>query len=381
MTSKHSAALLALLVSLLICVFLWFCYSNIGHVIETTTNKHPTKPTDTIQPSQPITIIQSSKKKGLSALNLIICGVIKNGGDRLVPNLEKARHLGERFKSYRVVVYEGNSEDDTKKNLVKFQNDPNFKVLSRDISEAEIRQRSIFASNKRCRMEMIAWARNEVLNEIRHESYNAFQYVLWIDLDAKGYSVKGIMKALERRDEWDAVFANGLEGDLSSYYDKYALRKLPKEGLLSLGPEHLGEYWWQKALPQRYTFNSTSDTLIPVLSAYAGMGLYKKQLFDSISYSSTVTEDMEKYYSIHWKEITAALPKEALPLLNDNSSAWLYSESNCGGKVSSHIKNLFWKFNSGYIGSVVVCEHVSLHVSMTLAGNRLFIYTPMVFHW
>eukprot|EP01036_Dinobryon_divergens_P023832 gene23832-32219_t len=315
-------------------------------------------------------------------ITIIICGIIKNGGDRLGPNLEKARRLGERFQSYRVVVFESNSEDGTKKNLEPYKNDPNFKVLSRDITLAEIRNRTVFAHNKICRMELITWARNEVLSEIRKVSYNGFQYVLWIDLDANKFSIEGILRAFQRRDEWDAVFANGLESSRDRYYyDIYALRKLPQEGLLSLGPEHLGEYWWKYALSQKHKFNFKKDELIPVLSGFAGMGLYRKQLFDNRNYSCVITEEMEKYYSMHWPVITAALPREALSFLNNTVSTNLYSQSNIGGKFSSHIKGLYWKYNSGYIGNVVVCEHVSMHVSMVLEGKRLFIYSPMTFYW
>lgn len=205
--------------------------------------------------------------------------------------------------------------------------------------------------------------------------------MLWVDLDGQDYSIDGVLKAFHRRDEWDAVFANGVEFDTVTYYDKYALRMPPQEGLFSLGPEHLGEYWWRKTLSERLVFSSDTDTLFPVLSAFAGMGLYRKQLFVDRNYSCIVTEEMEKYYSMHWSAITAAMPRDALPLLNDSVSTWLYSGAIIGGKSSSRIKDLFWKINSGYLGNVLVCEHVTMHISMALEGKRMFIYSPMKFYW
>ena len=51
---------------------------------------------------------------------VIICGVVKNCVGKISPNIKLAIQTGELFDSYKILIYENNSNDGTKEVLYQY---------------------------------------------------------------------------------------------------------------------------------------------------------------------------------------------------------------------------------------------------------------------
>ena len=56
-------------------------------------------------------------------VKVIICGIVQNVEKKIIYNLENVKKLGKFFTDYRVVIYENNSTDNTKKILSNYLDD------------------------------------------------------------------------------------------------------------------------------------------------------------------------------------------------------------------------------------------------------------------
>ena len=175
---------------------------------------------------------------------VLICAIVKNCEKRLNLNINHAIKTGEVFQDYRVIIYENNSTDNTKKILNNFKNNSKFIIKSEDIDLNSKENFDLWAytkitgSNHPCRIELISNARNKVIDEINNNDFNNFTYVIWIDMDSNGWDINGIINSFLNKNSWDVVYANNPQ----KYYDLYALR----DERLSFGPEIIGELFWSK---------------------------------------------------------------------------------------------------------------------------------------
>ncbi len=205
---------------------------------------------------------------------VLICGIVKNCEKRLNLNITHAIRTGEAFKDYRVIIYENNSTDNTKKILNNFKNNSKFIIESEDIDLNNKENFDLWAytkitgSNHPCRIELISNARNKVIDLINNNEFNNFSYVIWIDMDSNGWDINGIINSFLNKHSWDVVYAN----NPNNYYDIYALR----DNRFCFGPEIIGDLFWSQ-LPN-FKINPNND-LIPIYSAFGGLGIYKKEIF------------------------------------------------------------------------------------------------------
>jgi hypothetical protein len=173
--------------------------------------------------------------------NIIICGIVKDCGNKISFNVNLAHETGKQFQDYTIVIYENNSSDNTKEELNKFKE--NIIILSEDIDITTKEKFAIWAytkitgSDHPCRVEMISNARNKVFNEINKTSYDKYNYVIWIDMDSNGWDIHGIIDSFRKKDLWDVVYSN----NDNDYYDLYAFRN--DEFLF--GPEIIGDIFWK----------------------------------------------------------------------------------------------------------------------------------------
>jgi hypothetical protein len=297
--------------------------------------------------------------------NVIICGIVRNAGHLVANNINLALQTGEHFDKYKIIVYENNSTDNTKLELNKFSRNTNVKIISEDIIDIDKRENNkiwayteVTGSNHPCRIELISNARNKLLQEIRNEEYNEYTHIIMIDFDSHGWEIDGIIDSFQRTENWDALFASSRQ-----YYDFYALRSHH----LLFGPEMIGQLFWS-SFP---TVNFKSKKLVPVYSAFNGIGIYKKELLMKFDYHSIIDENVKKVYRSILRNIQNPDPG----LLNI-----IYSPCK---KFPNHKKDeksdIIWKANSGY-DSPVVCEHVCLNFALVLNGYKLFINPQMIYH-
>jgi hypothetical protein len=295
--------------------------------------------------------------------NIIICGVVKNIGNKLKPNIDHAINTGKYFLNYKIVIYENNSTDNTKDILKLYSSNKNVKIISEDIDGIQLRENNklwayteITGSSHPCRSEHISNARNKLIDEINKPEYDIYNYLIIIDLDSNGWEINGILDSFNRKDNWDVIFGNS-----TPHYDYCALRT----DFFLFGPEIIGEPFWN--LPN---YNFTSNELIPVYSAFNGIGIYKKNIFRKYKYYFAVNEDLKKFYRTILKKND--IPKNIMELITNKCDKFPdgYKDAET---------DIFWKSNSGYIGQSI-CEHVPLNLALYNDGFKLFINPKMIYY-
>ena len=296
---------------------------------------------------------------------VLICGIVKNCDKRLNLNLIHAIKTGEIFKDYRIVIYENNSTDNTKQILNNFKSNSKFIIKSENIDLKNKTNFDLWAytkitgSDHPCRIELISNARNKVIDIINTSEFNNFSYVIWIDMDSNGWDINGIVNSFLNKEAWDVVYANTPQ----KYYDIYALR----DERFCFGPEIIGELFWTQ-LPQ-FKINPNNN-LIPVYSAFGGLGIYKKEIFKDHRFYFKVNEYVKKQYSLILKNNT--IDEKILTIIENE-------DTKSPGGIKDEESGIYWKANSGYNGPVV-CEHVVLNFELVSHGYKLFINPKMMYH-
>jgi hypothetical protein len=299
--------------------------------------------------------------------NIIICGIVKNCENKIKQNLDLAIATGNCFNQYKIVIYENNSSDNTVAELNKYSDNNNIIIISEniDISKKENfviwSYTEITGSDHPCRIEMISNARNKVLNEINNDNYSDYSYVIWIDMDSSGWDILGIIDSFNKKDLWDVVYSN----NKVNYYDIYALRC----ETYPFGPEIIGEYFWLN-LP-RITIEK-NNSLIPVYSAFGGIGIYKKELFKLYNFDFIVNNDVKTFYRNFIKNNINKYDENILNLIK-------HADKKFPNGYKDEELDIFWKSNSGY-NKPVICEHVAFNLALTNNGYRLCINPKMFYN-
>lgn len=306
--------------------------------------------------------------------NILVCGVVKNTGNILINNIKLAYQLKDNCNKFKMIIYENNSTDNTKEILKSVSVDNNIKVIMENISEEDIKKSSkiwaytkVTGSNHPCRIEQICNARNKVIEEINKEEYNDYNIVIWIDLDSKGFAVHEIEKSIVAVENNEKIV---LTANSPSYYDYYALRS--KHSIYNLlGPEIIGERFWQIMRKQPIQFNGNTS-LMEVYSGFNGIGVYHKNVFKNNKYNCMVDDNVKKMY----KNMLTAAPNLPKIFEKDISND---CNKHPNGVYDVDIQG-YWKNNSGY-NKPVVCEHVCLHACLVNDGYKIYINPNMLYHW
>jgi hypothetical protein len=185
--------------------------------------------------------------------------------------------LGSIFEDYVIILYYDVSEDNTLKTVEKYQK-INTKVQLIVNKEKPLPYRT----------HRIAKGRNACMEMIKTQ-YNEFEYFIVMDCDDKcSYNIKVniLMYYLHTNKNWDSLSFNHPEG----YYDIWALSKRPhvisyihfanQSGRVG-GLNHI-----TKLIKQ-----AKNDELIPCLSAFNGIAIYRTSLFIDCIYDGTYRFD------------------------------------------------------------------------------------------
>ena len=305
--------------------------------------------------------------------NVVICGVIKNVAKNLEKNIKAALDLGKECDKYKILLYENNSTDTTKAILQTYQSNPDFHILSEDIAADTIKRESkiwaytkVTGSDHPCRIEQISNARNKLVNVLQEEMYDDFNYVVMIDFDSKNFLVEGILDSLRlvKENQKRVIYANSFK-----YYDYYALRSAHSEYSL-FGPELMGDHFWQMMSIQPLRLDANSSTLVPVYSAFNGIGVYAKDIFTSHFYEALPTAAVKTIYKKIAEEQPMAYAKYKEIL-----------QGSCPKFAGGERDELFyWKNNSGY-DKPVICEHVAFNFALINEGCEIYINPRMLYAW
>lgn len=320
---------------------------------------------------------------------VIICGVCRDIAERIPYSMHIMENIGALFEDYKIIAYENNSKDETPQLLKQWQL-KNSKVLalSEHVSKPDLDRLIInrLDNGAYYRPELIARARNIVLDQALSDTYKEFTYVIWMDMDFKlEPNYAGIEETFASTKEWDAVFAYGVDPQ-NTYWDWYAFRDYE----CPIGSELLGNDWWY--LPKRLVLDKNSDWY-PVYSAFGGCGIYKKDAIIGCRYSALATQDLalfsqdiiqkyqysntviQKYLNDMRKIKRTVFISQASPKLENITDPLV-------GIQTQDSDNVIWKMSSFVYKYPSVCEHVPFHASMIIRGhNKLFINPRLVFHY
>jgi hypothetical protein len=298
---------------------------------------------------------------------VIIGGVCKDVA-RFLPNMiGRIENLGKRFADYRVIIYENNSSDNTAVLLKQWMARNNkviieTEIVSYDALVSRVKSRAL-RDKAPCRMEMIAYARNQVLQQVMSDMYHDFNFFIMTDLDfSRGWEVDGVLSCFDLNESWDCLAANSMSG--RSYYDRYAYR----DSRFPLGPELIGEDFWGDVGSKPFNID-INEPLRLVYSAFGGIGVYRKEALKDCKFSGFVTKDLELLFE---DLINIKIDK-------NNSQLQTYIRT-ISAQNKSQIPIIFQR-NSGYDGPVC-CEHASLCASMILHGyDKIYINPRMVCYY
>ena len=248
---------------------------------------------------------------------LTILGLVRNGGPALAETLAAVNALRRELHQTACIIATNDNSDKTDAMLAEFAaQDGACTLLTLDGIVRALPQR----------IERIATVRNIALAAMWQTAVSP--YTLVVDLDGPNVRLptRRIVTALETagQDGWDALFAN----QAPAYYDLYALRHAewcPSDPWAEIRRRRRAAFGFRskrrlvaELIHDRQFAIPTSHPLIPVLSAFGGLGLYR----------------------------TAAL-----------KGAW-YGARGASGDI--------------------ICEHVVLHQAMIASGKRLFIDPSMI---
>uniref|UniRef100_A0A6C0EWY3 Glycosyltransferase 2-like domain-containing protein n=1 Tax=viral metagenome TaxID=1070528 RepID=A0A6C0EWY3_9ZZZZ len=227
--------------------------------------------------------------------SVIVCGCTKNSASYIEENITKLYEMNNIFKAFHFVVYENDSNDNTKDKLQHFKNShSNFNY----ISERDVDKHIDLDRRLQLRPQFIAHGRN-VLLKYMNEKYTEFDYMIMVDLDSVISTFRASqLKYIFNNDlTWDVLTANCI----GKYYDIWALR-IYKDVWV---PEIHNTLWstyidydcWEKAImcrnAQKYVYDNqitipVNKPLIPVSSSFGGFGIYKMSKIKGCFYKAVV---------------------------------------------------------------------------------------------
>lgn len=297
---------------------------------------------------------------------IIILGTGKNIEHSLPAMRLKIEQLGTHFKDYRVIIYENNSTDGSAQYLKEWaRKNSKVTIISETLLPEQLKARTKGHSLKDgspCRMELIAYGRNQVLERALDTQFDDFKFILVTDLDFNvGWVVKDVVRIFSYKKPWDCIAANsimlGLKGLHTEYYDLYAYR----DEEFPLGPESIGSEFWK--LIRKYPLIINPGTgLKKVVSAFGGVALYRREALRGCRYSGYVTDD--------FKIVLDRLLNEKVA--HDNPFYLTYTHII---NIQTSPLPILFRNCCGY-DATVVCEHVTLHASMSLKGHGNIFVDP-----
>jgi glycosyltransferase involved in cell wall biosynthesis len=304
--------------------------------------------------------------------------VLKNIAQQFHVFEECLRDLQDRIPNLKICLYEDGSTDGTKDLLAAFQRrNPDVHVRSETVDWLT-KSRVRTCDNKPCRIECIAEARNHLMRMLEQRGMGEREEDVVIFMDADIHTKPNLDRIVHLATQFpsdvDGLFANGVSHWSGRYYDMFAYRDMESP----FGDEVYGERQGQEESKQKAervarTMASATD-LVPVVSAFGGLAIYRGKSIVWKRYSAFPTKEMDDFYiQFLLQNPGHRLTEKVLVLQNavethkDGSllGIYLHHSREAGG--------LFYWNCCGY-NWPIVCEHIPFHMSMILDGKgKLFV--------
>jgi len=195
-----------------------------------------------------------------------ICGTVRNCGpylNKIFVNMDK---IGALFEEYVIILYYDESNDNTLHIIKERQKiNPNIKLYVNKSPLLEYRTHRL------------ALGRNFCINTIKC-NYSDYEYFIVMDCDDRcSYNLNlNLLRVCLNRNDWDSLsFAHP-----AGYYDSWALSKRPYVASChNFNDPSLGQ-----ALIGKLIKKTPKNQLIPCLSAFNGIAIYRTEKFINCLY-------------------------------------------------------------------------------------------------
>jgi len=219
---------------------------------------------------------------------IVICGLCRNSGPHLSHFIDRIKKTCDMFRDYKMVFFENDSSDDTRKILKSKSKNNNHIVLLKCCEEGQcnciLGNKNMYdlGSFSQTRMKKMSYFRNRYLDYVK-KNLSDYDYMFVIDMDLGDqgeYSDHGILHSLSFKD-WDMISINGrtsLPGsygmvtvpyDLLAYANTYS--DLDNKNITTKGIRMIHDINYT-----RYTdYLSKKTSLLKVASSFNGICIYK----------------------------------------------------------------------------------------------------------
>jgi hypothetical protein len=147
---------------------------------------------------------------------LILC-LARDVEDNVIMSRNKLENIGKDFLDYKIVLFENDSDDESRVLLKRWMRENNNVELMDccDMGSCECLLNNAkgydMGPSSQSRMEKMRYYR-ETLMRYATEKYYYYDYVMIYDFDISGIVYKdGLMTSFSSGKDWDMVFANGLQ--------------------------------------------------------------------------------------------------------------------------------------------------------------------------
>ena len=305
-------------------------------------------------------------------MRVLVGGLLRNGEAAVGRITQLALDLQREFGDVIVHVFENNSTDDTPALLMQAAREqPNLFVRCEvwDLNAFRESGKARTWDNGCCRLELIAEARNRLLDWMRESALADDDRFVMIDWDfATAPPIDALVRWIrELPEDLDAVFANGTDRR-GRYYDLYELRTAEHP----LGPEVMGDRFWTSRARKRalHRVIDPGNPPVPCLSAFGGLAIYRAGAVGGCRYSPYPTPELHDFYT----DLFTARPghREVRRLRREKVTT-----HHRGALLGAYLFDdvIFYRNNSGY-NFPIAAEHVNLHLAMRANGRGRFVIAP-----
>lgn len=180
-----------------------------------------------------------TNKTLISKQKIIFTGLARNIENKINKNIQQCIHLGLYFHKYKIIIFENDSQDNTRQIIEKIaQTNNNVELIECinnkrcQMNECKLYEYGIMNRN---RIDRMAFYRNICLYMI-YEKYNTYDYVCMIDWDIDGVvPISLFLNTFNNDIEWSCICANGRSplpgtfGLFDTMYDAMALCLIEKD--------------------------------------------------------------------------------------------------------------------------------------------------------
>jgi glycosyltransferase involved in cell wall biosynthesis len=220
------------------------------------------------------------KRKSITNSKLVIVGLARDCEETIETSIRAIESAFEEFQDASWIIVESDSTDSTVETLISLQESIDLRVITLGRLRDSLPKRT----------QRIAACRNEYVKAITQDpKYEDRDFVVVADLDGVNTSLtKDAVHACWNSEAcWDACFAN----QSTSYYDVWALRHdLWSPNDCWRASEFLQAHGATQRKAEKATVLARMIKIDPsrdpfeVDSAFGGLGIYRKDLFDGCEY-------------------------------------------------------------------------------------------------